>query len=199
MTLAGALGSCMSRGVLTVSAPADTVARVCPAKKFILLKVSSSILLCLVSGLAFSSVSLSLFSVAALFPQGLPPLSMMQMQLWAGRRGTAGTNSHTANGTRRLATTSDGRRCQQMCAQDVRRRPAKILHIQICRTSKWHKRRRIGTDTATDACGMLVGVVCAPVFSLETTSSAPKVRRRHALAILEETCGKPARFCRQRS
>ena len=101
----------------TVSAPADTVARVCPAKKFILLKVSSSILLCLVSGLAFSSVSLSLFSVAALFPQGLPPLSMTQMQLWAGRRGTAGTNSHTANGTRRLATTSDGRRCQQMYAQ----------------------------------------------------------------------------------
>jgi hypothetical protein len=72
--------------------------------------------------------------------------------------------------------------------RDVRRRPAKILHIQICRTSKWHKRRRIGTDTATDARGMLVGVVCAPVFSLETTSSVPKVRRRYVLTILEETC-----------
>jgi len=44
---------------------------------------------------------------------------------------------------------------------------------------------------------MLVGVVCAPGFSLETTTSAPKVRRRHALAILEETCGKPARFWRE--
>ena len=81
--------------------------------------------------------------------------------------------------------------------RDVRRRPAKILHIQICRTSEWHKRPRIGTDTAADACGMLVGVVYAPGFSLETTTSAPKVRRRHALAILEETCGKPARFWRE--
>ena len=199
MTPAGALDSCMSPGVLTVSTPADTVARVCPAKKLILLKLSSSILLCLVSGLAFSSASRSLFSVAALFPQGLPPLSMMQMQLWAGRRGTASTNSHTENGTRRLATTSDGRGGNRCAPRDVRRRPAKILHIQKCRTSKWHKRPLIGTDTAADACEMLVGVVCAPGFSLETTNSAPKVRRRHALVILEETCGKPARFCRQRS
>jgi hypothetical protein len=68
LTPAGALDSYMSPGVLTVSAPADTVARVCPAQKFILLKLSSSILLCLVSGLAFSSASRSLFSVAALFP-----------------------------------------------------------------------------------------------------------------------------------
>jgi hypothetical protein len=89
-----------------------------------------------------------------------------------------------------------GNRC---APRDVRRRPAKILHIQICRTCKWHKRPRIGTDTGADACEMLVGVVCAPGFSLETTNSAPKVRRRHALVILEETCGKPARFCRQRS
>ena len=93
-------------------------------------------------------------------------------------------------------TEGGGNRC---APRDVRRRPAKILHRQICRTSQWHKRPRVGTDTAADACGMLVGVVCAPGFSLETTSSAPKVRRRHALAILEETCGKPARFCRQRS
>ncbi len=46
----------------------------------------------LVSGLVFSTTSSSLFRVPALLPQGLPPLSMMRMQLLAGRRGTVVTN-----------------------------------------------------------------------------------------------------------
>ena len=86
------------------------------------------------------------------------------------------------------------------CApRDVRRRSAKILHIQICRTSQWDKRPRVGTDTAAHVCEMVVGVVSVPGFSLETTRSVPKGIRRDVLAIVEETFDKPERFFRQRS
>ncbi len=57
------------------------MARVCPVKKLIFLQSSSSILLCLFSGSAFSSLSRSLFIVAALLPDGLPPFYMIQLQL----------------------------------------------------------------------------------------------------------------------
>ena len=81
------------------------------------LRFSSSILFCLLSGFASSSVWRSLFIVAALLPDGLPTLSVIQMHSSTGKGGTSGPKSHTSYIIRRR----EGGREGQFASLDLRR------------------------------------------------------------------------------